>query len=119
MSYVWQATTDLDSGDRLTNSPGHVAKLRIDAPGPLGSQTGLSVHYVGSRLALDGSTIGGAALADLSLRAPVGRSTQIGVFVDNVFATPYADPGSAEHRQRVIPRDGRTVSVRIEWSSGH
>jgi iron complex outermembrane receptor protein len=38
--------------------------------------------------------------------------------IRNLFDRAYADPGSAEHRQNVIPQDGRSFRIGLEWQLG-
>lgn len=116
VSYVLQDAVDRDTDMPLTNSPRHALKVQTSAPGPWGSTAALSVQSLSSRLALDGSTVGRVGLAHLSLRVPVGPDLRITALIRNVLNSEPMDPGSAEHRQRAIPQDGRSFLVGLEWT---
>jgi outer membrane receptor for ferrienterochelin and colicins len=117
VSYVLQEAIDRDADASLMNSPRHALKVQASASGPWRSTAALSVQHLSSRLALDGSEVGRVALAHLSIRVPITREFQVTALVRNMFDEDYADPGSAEHRQRAIPQDGRSLLVGIEWTA--
>jgi hypothetical protein len=54
---------------------------------------------------------------DLSLTAPgIWRRLDLSLGLRNLFDAQWADPGSEEHVQGLIPQDGRTISFRAVWS---
>lgn len=107
-----------ETGVRISNSPRRLTTMVVDGPLPWHDLV----------LAFDGFTISArrsvaqqhdvkaAFVANLTLsRQPTGRGIGVGVSVYNVFGARYADPGSVEHRQSVLPQDGRTALVRTTW----
>jgi hypothetical protein len=48
-------------------------------------------------------------------QAPARHRLALSVVVHNVFDADISAPGSEEHRQQLIPQDGRTVAVRATW----
>jgi outer membrane receptor for ferrienterochelin and colicins len=115
-SYAFQHTTDLETMDRVTNSPRHVAKIRFSTPGPVpGSTIAVENQYLSSRTTLAGNTTAPASIANITFVEPVGRRIDVVAAVRNMFNARYADPGSEEHRQDVIEQDGRTFTVRLRW----
>ena len=115
-SYAFQHTTDLETLDRMTNSPRHMAKIRFSTPGPVpGSTIAVENQYLSSRTTLAGNTVDPASLANVTFVEPVGRRIDVVAAVRNVFNARYADPGSEEHRQDVIEQDGRTFTVGLRW----
>ena len=55
-------------------------------------------------------------VANLTLvaRASAGRF-DLSASVYNLFDERYADPGSPEHRQDLIPQDGRNFRLKLSW----
>ncbi|HLG56655.1 MAG TPA: TonB-dependent receptor [Vicinamibacterales bacterium] len=116
VSYAFQHTTDLETLDRVTNSPRHVAKIRFSTPGPVpGSTIAVENQYLSSRTTLAGNTVDPASIANVPFVEPLGRGIEVVAAVRNLFNTRYGDPGSEEHRQDVIEQDGRTVTVGLRW----
>jgi hypothetical protein len=65
---------------------------------------------------MQGGTVNGAFVANLSIsRRTHVRGLGIGLTIYNLFDAAYGDPGSVEHRQSVLPQDGRTAAVRASW----
>ena len=55
-------------------------------------------------------------VSDVTLSRPAAnRRFALSVSVHNLFDTAYGDPASEEHRQQVIPQDGRTAALRLTW----
>jgi outer membrane receptor protein involved in Fe transport len=92
-----------------------MVKVQASATGPWRSTTAVSVQFIGRRTALDGSGVDAVALTHLTAGLPVRPGLRLSATVRNLFNLDYADPGSAEHLQRVIPQDGRTLIVGLEW----
>jgi iron complex outermembrane receptor protein len=117
LAQVFQSATRDSNGGRISNSPRTLSTLVVDAPVP---RTDVIVafdgYYIGERRGITGSLVDGAFLANFSVsrRTPL-RGLGIGLTVYNVFDAAYGDPGSVEHRQAVIPQDGRTAAVRASW----
>jgi iron complex outermembrane receptor protein len=44
------------------------------------------------------------------------KGTEITASINNLFDQRYGDPGSEEHRQRVIPQDGRTFWLKLKYN---
>ena len=118
ISYVMQHAENADTGETMTNSPKHLAKVLISVPLPSHVTTSLDMQIMSSRLTLSGGTVGAAAVANLTIRVPLGPRMTVATTMHNLFNETYADPGSAEHRQDAITQDGRTVRVGLEWSLG-
>jgi len=117
MTHAFQSVRDRFTSQQITNSPGQVASIVVDAPI---RQTGLlaafDAHYVGERYAVHGDPIDAAFVANFTLsREPAGRGLGFAASLHNLFDTHYGDPGSVEHRQRMILQDGRTLAVRASW----
>lgn len=116
-SYAWQATEDRDTGERLTNSPAHLGKVRLGLAGPTSASTlGIEVQAMSQRTTMLGNAVDGLAVANLTYVHPLGRGVAFTATVKNLFDVNYADPASEEHRQRTIPQDGRTGHFGVRWT---
>ena len=119
-SYAFQDATEGPEDRRPVNSPRHVAHLAASLSLFEGRVLpGLEMHYLGSRPTLAGAEVGSYALAGLVLqvRPRPGSRLELQAKVSNLFDTADSDPGGEEHRQDVLPRDGRTawLSVRFRF----
>jgi iron complex outermembrane receptor protein len=117
-SYVLQRAEDLDSGDRLTNSPTHVGKVQVSVPGPARLTSSVDVQIMSSRRTLAGDHVGAVALINLTLTFPLRHGLRLAGTFHNLFDRTYFDPGSEEHRQDALQQDGRTIRVGLEWTFG-
>jgi outer membrane receptor for ferrienterochelin and colicins len=117
VSYAYQNSIDEATGDRLTNSPRHLAKLNLSAP--LWKDTlsaGLEVQYLSGRETLIGDHTGGYALTNLNLMSrhwKRGPSISLGIY--NLFDAHYGDPASEEHIEQVIRQNGRNYRVQLHY----
>jgi outer membrane receptor for ferrienterochelin and colicins len=112
--YSYVRAKDGSTLAQLSNSPRHLANVRMSAPiKPLASRLGIELRGVGQRLALDGSAVPGFVAGNVTATASVNKRMDLEVGVYNVLNTRYADPGAEEHAQRAITQDGRTARVRF------
>jgi iron complex outermembrane receptor protein len=118
-SYGRQRASDRNTRLPLTNSPGHLAKLRVSVPGPTPrSFVSTEVQYISSRRTLAARTVAPVTIANLTVIAPVGRSFELFAGMRNVFNQRGYDPGSEEHVQDAIQQNGRTVRLGLRWIFG-
>lgn len=116
LSYSWQQVTD-DDGRRLDNSPRHLAKLHYARP-LLDNRLrlGLEGQYMSSRITPQGGEVGSHAVFNLTLTAPrLAKDLELSASVYNLLDRGYADPGSDEHVQDQLARDGRTYRVQLTY----
>ena len=119
VSYALQHAAEQDTGVELTNSPRHVAKARISLAGPTrGSFISAEGEYWSSRKTVVGTEVEGSAVVNLTWTQPLGRTAELFATVRNLFDAEYADPASDQHRQDVIPQNGRTARIGIRWTFG-
>lgn len=117
-SYAYQRVEDESTGARPPNSPEHVAKLLLESPlfGE-SARAGLEIDALSERRTLAGSRAEGTVLANLTLRFPdVVPGVSFSIGVKNLLDTEYADPGSGEHLQDRIARNGRTWLAQLTLS---
>ena len=101
----------------MTNSPRHLGKVRLAVPGPVGGTTiGVEVQTMSQRLTVARSLVGGHALANVNYVHPITARLAFTATLRNLFDVDDSDPASAEHRQDVIPQDGRTGYVGLRWN---
>jgi outer membrane receptor protein involved in Fe transport len=115
-SYVFQRAEDLDTSERLTNSPAHVAKVQLSVPGPARLMSSVDLQIMSSRRTLAGEHVGAVALTNLTLTLPLRHGLRLAGTFRNLFDQTYFDPGSEEHRQDMLQQDGRTVRIGLEWT---
>lgn len=111
-SYTWQRSRDAHTGQELVNSPRHLAKLNLSYRLNGWTRAGLETQYMSSRATMSART-GGYWLANGTLVHALSRSAELSASVYNLFNVRYADPGSGEHLQDTITRNGRTLRVSL------
>lgn len=114
-SYNYQVAED-EVGERLTNSPRHLAKIKLSAPLP-GEwlRAGAELQYTGARRTPAGET-GGFWLGNLNFTASrLARGLELSFGIYNLFDRRYADPGGTEHLQDSIAQDGRSVRLKLGY----
>jgi iron complex outermembrane receptor protein len=116
VGYTYQDARDDTTGRRLANSPRHL--LKIGAHIPLYRDIlflGGQCRYMGNRLDRDGDDVGAATVMDLNLSMEYeALNLSLGVF--NLFDETYGDPVSADHTQKIITQNGRSVWVKAGYS---
>ena len=116
-TYQYSSVHLRGSREPLSNSPRNLARAaltRRSAGGRLVASTEVTV--VGRRLALDGTASPAFGLWHASVAAPsVLPHVTLQLDARNLLDRAYGDPGAEEHRQALIPQDGRTVRLRATW----
>jgi iron complex outermembrane receptor protein len=117
VSYALQRSEDASTGQTLTNSPRHLAKVNISVPFLAEKLVAaLEIQYTSSRETLLGGRTGGFGVANVTLLSRArkkGPSLSLSIF--NLFDKKYGDPGGAEHLQTVIPQDGRSFRAQVKY----
>lgn len=117
LSYTLQRTTDTDTGQTLSDSPGHMAKFNLILPLYKDKiSTGLEVQYTSSVSTLADNTAHGYAIVNWTLFAhELIRRCEMSASLYNLFNSRYGFPGAEEHRQDVIRQDGRTFRLELTY----
>lgn len=114
-SYALQEATS--GGQGLTNSPRHLAKLKLSVPGPRDrSFASFEWQYLSARTTLTGSTVDPASVANVTFSVPIGRSLTATGSIRNLLNARYSDPASDEHLSASIEQNGRTIRVGLRWT---
>lgn len=118
-SYALQQAVSRETGTDLPNSPRHMLKSRLSIPawGPQ-SFLALEAIYLGERRTIADLPVPGAATVHLTLTQPLTKSLALVGTVRNLFDVDYSDPASSQHRQDVIPQNGRTARLGLRWTLG-
>jgi outer membrane receptor protein involved in Fe transport len=111
------------SGAPMTNSPSHMVKTGLGADLFRVTTAAVEFRYESSRITPQGTTTDGFVIANsnftfrpfaVRLRGnTMLAGSEVGLHVDNLFNTRYANPGSIEHLQSSIEQNGRTFIVRL------
>ncbi len=114
VSQTLQRSVDPAGDERLTNSPTSVFQAAVDSSlGRSGLLASMDLQALSGRRTLAGSWAGGYVVTNLTLSTPrLGGRLEVAVSLWNLFGAQYGDPGSEEHRQTLIPQDGRTIGVK-------
>ena len=117
ISYAYQDAKDKQTGARLTNSPLHNVKFNLLAPLiPDKLFVGPELLYMSNRKTLAGRQTSGFFLTNVTLFSQhLLKGLEISASVYNLFNTHYGDPGAEEHKQDVIPQDGRSFRFKLTY----
>jgi outer membrane receptor protein involved in Fe transport len=111
-SYTWQRSRDGRTGQEPPNSPHHLGKLNLSYRFGAWTRLGLEAQYTSSRATLSART-GSYWLANATLVHTLSPSAELSASAYNLFNARYADPGSGEHVQDTIARNGRTLRATL------
>ena len=118
ISYAFVETEDKGSGEILTNSPKHLAKLNLIAPVVQERlYAAAEVQYMSERMTLTGNNTDDFVVMNLNFSARLLENrakASFGVF--NIFDQEYFDPASEEHIQEMILQNGRTFRATLTLS---
>jgi len=117
-NYSFQVARNSDATDPAINSPSHLG--RAFASVPLVRHVlfaSFDLQYVSSRKTLADHQVASYVLSNLTiLSRSLGENWSFSASIYNLFDRKYGDPGGSEHRQDILPQDGRTFRVKLEYS---
>jgi iron complex outermembrane receptor protein len=113
-SFVAQETRDPVADVELSNSPRRLGLVHLAAPAwSRRISMAAEGQYVGRRWSTQGTPIPGVWLTHVTVAyTPPRQPLAISARVANLFDAQHAHPVGFEHRQDVVPQDGRSVSVK-------
>jgi iron complex outermembrane receptor protein len=117
LSYSYQQTKDLASGELLSNSPRHLLKGNLTLP-LVRKQlfSTVEILYTSGRRTLLQNEAGGFITTNLTLFSKnLLPGMEISASVYNLFDQGYGDPGGTEHFQDVINQEGRTYRAKLSY----
>lgn len=115
VSYAEQRAEDNRTGQELTSSPRHLAKLNLLYPLPADrAVVGFEVQYLSSMRALSGAGTGDLVLANVNvLTDQLIPGVECSVTVTNLFDARHGYPGAIDHLQDVIAQPGRAAWLKL------
>ncbi len=115
-SYTFQRVRRADTGDKITNSPAHLARLALSKHFWHGLVAAVNLAYESSRIALYGAEVDDFLLTDITISAPwLLDHLSLSAQVKNLLATDYYMPAGPQHRQRVLPQYGRELFLTLRY----
>ena len=119
ISYAYQKAEDPNTGELLSNSPRHLAKLNVDVP-LAGDRfrAGLEEQYIGPRHTEAGRETPGTALTNVTiLGRDRERTLEVSLSIYNLLDKRYADVVSIDLSPLdTVQQDGRTVRVKVTYA---
>lgn len=116
--YTYQDATDVQTGERLTNSPLHVGGLLLSSP-LLKKRLFLSTEliYTSRRKTLSGNWTGDSTLVNMTVYGKgLLKNLDISFSVYNLLNQRYSHPASSEHLQDSIVQDGRSFRLKATYT---
>jgi outer membrane receptor for ferrienterochelin and colicins len=117
ISYTFQETKDKKTGEILTNSPRHLARLNLIVP--LIKEklfVGMEEQYTSKKKSLAGDFTDDYFITNLTLFSQnLLKNLEASATVYNLFDKKYGDPGSEEHAQDIIEQDGRSFRFKLTY----
>ena len=115
-SFTFADANSISAADvELTNSVRHMGKLNLIAP--LIQRrlfAALDAQYTGRRIALNGNTVAGFAVFNVTLLGHMlGRHIDLSTSIYNILDKKYFDPGRPEDLQNAIQQDGRSFRIKL------
>ncbi len=112
-SYTGQRAEDETTGERLTNSPAHLAQASAAFPIlKRRSSVAVQTRFMSERFTFNRTETDDVFLADVIFNSgALWEPYDVSFGVRNLLNREYGDPGGAEHAQEQIPQDGRSFFV--------
>ncbi len=116
-NYTFQNAEDPATGEQLSNVPRHLARLGCSYPLFSHFDIALEIQYETSRKTVYNTMTDPFLVANTSIvvRHFLGGLTG-SLSIRNLFDASYGNPGGFEHKQPIIPQDGRNMLVAISYS---
>ena len=115
LSYTYADARDSATGQRLTDSPEHVAKLNLTAPLPARKTTAnMEILSLSDRTTVQGNTLGSYWLFNFTLLSrEISKGLDVSASVYNAFDRRYSDPVGSDFQEDAAPRNGRQFRVKL------
>jgi outer membrane receptor for ferrienterochelin and colicins len=118
ISYAFIETENTETGEILTNSPKHLAKLNLIVPVVKEKLfSAAELHYTSKRKTKTGNYVDDYFMTNLNLYTQLFENrVRISAGVFNLFDEAYMDPASEEHLQESILQDGRVYQLKVTFT---
>ncbi|MCG2722707.1 MAG: TonB-dependent receptor, partial [Thermodesulfovibrionales bacterium] len=117
ISYTRQEAENARTGECLTNSPKHLAKLNLIVP--LIKEKlflGLEEQYMSKRKTLENRYTDSLFITNLTiLSQKLAKGLEVSGSIYNLFDEKYSDPGAGEHIQDMIEQDGVNFRFKVTY----
>ena len=114
--YTLQEAKDSVAGARLSNQPRHLLKAGLSLPLRRFTAS-LRTVLESARKTIWGTRTPGFALVNANMISePLFGHLRLSLAVRNLFDAAYKLPGGFEHTPAAIVQEGRTVSLKAEWT---
>ncbi|MHB8093482.1 MAG: TonB-dependent receptor plug domain-containing protein [Candidatus Aminicenantales bacterium] len=115
--YTLQAAKDSGTGLRLTNQPRHLLNAGVSFPVRSLFAASLRTVLEAGRMTVRGTRTPGFALVNANFTSePLFGHLRLALAVRNLLDASYKLPGGFEHVPAAIVQEGRTVSLKAEWT---
>ena len=116
-SYAYALAVDDQTGQRLANSPRHLAKLQLTAPlYPPKVNLGLEVLGASAVQSAAGDRVPGRVVVNLTLNArDLIHNLDVSLGIANLLNQQFYDPVAPGFAQDLIPLDGRTFRLKATY----
>jgi outer membrane cobalamin receptor len=115
--YTLQEARDSATDARLSNQPRHLFNAGLSLPFLRRFTASLRTVLEAGRTTVQGTKTSGYALVNAHLVSePLFGHLRLAASVRNLFNASYNLPGGFEHVQAAIVQEGRTVSLKAEWT---
>lgn len=117
LSYTFTRTRNVETGDRLTNSPAHNVQALFSTRLVKGAVVGVDVRALSARTTPLGGRVASHVVPNVTLSVPVvADRLALALTVSNVTDTRYADPVATDFRQESITQNGRATWLGVRWT---
>lgn len=118
LSYSFQQVEDKSSGERLSNSPRHLAKLNLAAPLIRDKLfLGVEEQFTGERKTRSGDKEESYFITNMTLSSrELMAGLKLSGSIYNLFDRKYGNPVSGAHRQETMESNGRLFRVKATWT---
>lgn len=117
LSYTYADARDSATGQRLSNSPEHLAKFNFTAP--LWHQkvfANLEVLGMSDRTTVQGNTLAGYWLANFTLLSrELVKGLEVSASVYNLFDKKYSDPVGSDFLEEAVQQNGRQFRLKLTY----
>ncbi len=114
VNYAYQRAENDQTGEKLSNSPQHIANVGFSYPFNSAFTAGMEFQYQSERLTVYGTNTPAFFLSNIHLRVQQKNGRLgAGLFISNVFNESYSHPASLDFKQAGIPQDGRSFKLNV------
>lgn len=114
--YSFQYSTNVETREKLTNSPSHLIKLGVSVPVFSDFRLSADFHFESFRKTIYDTRTDPFLLANINfISRLLDNKLHVSLRVANVLNKSYGYPGGYEHVQDIIMQDGRTYNLKVAY----